>query len=153
MKRKLVQFFFPLVQLYWKIFGKPLKGVRAVITHQNKVLLVRQSYLGDSWHLPGGFKHAHESPKAAIRRELDEELHLRLSELQFAQTKDIGSADNPTHVHIFTVSIEKTDIEHTSIELTDAKWFRLNDLPKASAQADELLDDFYSAAENTRSRD
>ncbi|PSO46639.1 MAG: hypothetical protein BRC24_00930 [Parcubacteria group bacterium SW_4_46_8] len=148
MKRKLVQFFFPLVQLYWKIFGKPDEGVRAVITHQNKVLLVRQSYLGDRWHLPGGFKHAHESPKAAIRRELDEELHLEIPELQFAQTNDIGSGDNPTHVHIFTVSIEKTDIEHTSIELTDAKWFDLNNLPDESPAATELLNDFFQSEEN-----
>ncbi len=48
-------------------------GVRALILKDNKILLVRHTYI-DGWYLPGGGVNAHESAQQAVVREAREEV-------------------------------------------------------------------------------
>lgn len=65
-------------KLIWLLNPKYCVGVLAFIPKPDdptKFLLADHSYRGlISWSLPGGFKHKHEHPEAAIAREVKEEL-------------------------------------------------------------------------------
>ncbi len=51
-----------------------LVGVTGIfLDKQNKILLVKHTYRGKGWSLPGGYAKAGEHPKEAIEREVKEE--------------------------------------------------------------------------------
>jgi 8-oxo-dGTP diphosphatase len=56
-------------------FATPRIAAGALFTDGDRVLLVRKTY-GNGWDIPGGYVDTAESPAAACRRELKEELGL-----------------------------------------------------------------------------
>lgn len=138
-KKTIAHLLYPLVKIYWKLFGKPHEGVRAIIVHNDRVLLVRQSYGSEKWRLPGGFVKEGEKPKDALRREMKEELELMVKHLSYRGAKSIGNDDAPTIIHTFVVETDQTDLHPASIEITNARWFPRKNLPKESFRAQELI--------------
>jgi 8-oxo-dGTP pyrophosphatase MutT (NUDIX family) len=61
---------------YWFVARPRAFGVHAVpVTPEGKVVLVRHTY-ASGWRLPGGGRGRGEEPRAAILRELEEEIGL-----------------------------------------------------------------------------
>jgi 8-oxo-dGTP pyrophosphatase MutT (NUDIX family) len=54
-------------------FATPRIAAGALFVDENRLLLVRKTY-GNQWDIPGGYVDVGESPAAACRRELREEL-------------------------------------------------------------------------------
>ena len=54
-------------------FATPRVAAGALFVHGDRVLLVHKTY-GNGWDIPGGYVDTGESPAAACRRELKEEL-------------------------------------------------------------------------------
>ena len=105
------------------------------------LLLVRQSYRRDGWGFPGGLLGRREEPAAAARRELREELGIdvdldglpvvvidpamRRVDVIFNARLAAGSADPEGGVH--------------SPEITDARWFAPDGLPRLLPEATSAL--------------
>jgi 8-oxo-dGTP diphosphatase len=71
---------FPLACVWWRLTRPRHEGVVVAVYVGPDLLLVRSSYrLG--WHLPGGGLRRGETPEAAARRELAEEIGLSASAL------------------------------------------------------------------------
>ncbi len=64
----------------WTYYGNPLPTAAAIVVRGGRVLLTRRAYPphAGTWDLPGGFLQATESPDAGLRRELREELGMRV---------------------------------------------------------------------------
>lgn len=112
--------------------------VRALITHNNHVLLVRNNGDYFEWTLPGGGVNKGEQPNKAIKRELAEELRIYGHQDYFAvlkplvtlKAKDISEFSDRL---LYTIDFQKAFPEPTiiqpNIELYDAAWFPLKSLP------------------------
>jgi len=73
MKRKIINLFYRILRVYWRVFKPITLGVRAIVTNEkNEILLVKHSYQ-NFWFLPGGGVKKGETFEQAIRRELIEE--------------------------------------------------------------------------------
>jgi 8-oxo-dGTP diphosphatase len=66
---------FPFARMWWRIWRPHHESAVVAIYVGTAVLLVHQSYRR-GWHLPGGSIRRGETPDAAARRELAEELSL-----------------------------------------------------------------------------
>jgi 8-oxo-dGTP diphosphatase len=71
---------FPLARIWWRVTRSPHEGAVVAIYVGSDLLLVRSSYRV-GWHLPGGGVRRDETPEAAARRELAEEIGLTASAL------------------------------------------------------------------------
>jgi ADP-ribose pyrophosphatase YjhB (NUDIX family) len=91
-KRTLIQVIYPLLQRYWFLVRPKTFGVQCVIQQGDAILLVRNTYGGRQWTLPGGSIARGESVEAAIRREVREEVSLPLQQL-----RHLGAFDMTIH--------------------------------------------------------
>jgi 8-oxo-dGTP pyrophosphatase MutT (NUDIX family) len=70
---------FPLAKIWWHIRRPPHNGALAAVHVGPALLLLRSSYRS-AWNFPGGSIQPHETPEAAVRRELAEEIGLSPAE-------------------------------------------------------------------------
>lgn len=153
MKKILLKIIYPLIHLKWLIFGKP-DAVKVLLTHSDKVLMIKKSYKGEEWYLPGGLIDEGETPEQAAHREVLEELGIDAEHLVSGDSK----AFHPTKgfdLFTFVVDLAKTDVHPDGIEIEDARWFSLHDLPGTAEgqHAKDLLEAYYNAEEREYGND
>ena len=125
-----------LRRLWWRLRRPRTFGVKVLLRHPEQpglFLAVRHSYVDqDRWALPGGrYRPVRETPAAAARREVHEELGLgirgELAELTTHEARTEGKRDSLTLLSGSADGVET----RTSLELREARWLRtdLADVP------------------------
>jgi ADP-ribose pyrophosphatase YjhB (NUDIX family) len=86
------------------------------------------------WTLPGGLIKSSETPEAAIRREVLEEVGLELSQLRplgvFTDTHEYAHDT----VNCFWAEAVATKLKIDPDEVYEADWFKVDDLPTGQAR-------------------
>jgi 8-oxo-dGTP diphosphatase len=85
---------------------KQIQVVAAVIEHQGKYLCVQRGenkydYISKKWEFPGGKIEAQESHEDALIREINEELSMEISNLQFLITVEHAYPDFHLTMHTY----------------------------------------------------
>jgi 8-oxo-dGTP pyrophosphatase MutT (NUDIX family) len=114
-------------KIYCFIFRPVRMGVRVLMTQENKVWLVRHTYL-PGWFMPGGGLKRSESLDQAARREAYEELGAELAEMTL-----VGAFTNylqwkTDHTILFLCKDFKLTGK-SDAEIAEIRLFSLNDLP------------------------
>jgi len=103
---------------------------RIMVVTDTQILLV-QSRGSQKWNFPGGGLATNEDPKHTALRELYEECHIALAEVDFKLGHyTTTKKDNPYHVFIFVAQIQKPITPKPSLEILQAKWFSFDHLPE-----------------------
>jgi 8-oxo-dGTP diphosphatase len=123
------KFVYPLLKIYWFIFRPKTQGVICLILSGDELLLIRQTYGRSAWTLSGGGFKKNENKESAIKREVKEELGLNIT------PEYIGEfTHNPEYkidtVYCFVARVEKIEPKIDHLEIKEAKWWNINDLPK-----------------------
>jgi 8-oxo-dGTP pyrophosphatase MutT (NUDIX family) len=113
-------------------FATPRIAAGALFVDDDRILLVRKTY-GNGWDIPGGYVDAGESPAAACRRELKEELGIerevqRLLIVDWAPHVDEG--DKILYVFDCGKLDDKRHIQLASNELDGWEWVPVSQLPE-----------------------
>jgi 8-oxo-dGTP pyrophosphatase MutT (NUDIX family) len=120
---------YALLRVYWFIVRPRSAGVKCVLRHDGSVLLVRHTYGPHTWELPGGAVKRNEEPEAAARREIEEELGIRIERFTA-----LGPVSGRMHrrrdtIHAFRAEIDTARLTLDPVEIAEAQWFGLDDLP------------------------
>lgn len=136
---------YPVLKLYWRVRKPHTLGAKALIVHNDHVLLVKPSHLS-AFLLPGGSIKRNESPEACALREAYEETSLRVTvqELLGEYTSNQEGKRDTIYVYIAHLATPDTRIM-TEWELQDAGWFALNALPSETSPATRRRIDEYLA--------
>lgn len=97
---------FPLARIWWRARRAHHEGALVAIHVGGDLLVVRSSYRSE-WNFPGGGVRRGETPEAAARRELTEEIGVEASQLSPAgDASDVwdGRSD---HVHFFELRLDR----------------------------------------------
>src|SRR3989339_1817280 len=101
--------------------------VTAIIIQDKKILLVRD-VKADWFSLPGGTLENNEDHDAALRRELMEEISVKISDAKFYYSFDLINQTYkvPQTDHVYIVSISGTP--ECSSEICELGWFPITDI-------------------------
>ncbi|MFC1236426.1 (deoxy)nucleoside triphosphate pyrophosphohydrolase [Vibrio sp. F74] len=110
---------------------KSIEVVAAIIQHENKVLCVQRGpakfdYIHHKFEFPGGKIEAGETGEQAIIRELQEELHLDITQTEYFMTVNHTYPDFHITMHAYICPVENRNIVLT--EHIDKKWLSIDEL-------------------------
>ena len=145
-KKSLLRLLYPFHKIKWQLFGKP-DAVKVLLFHGEDVLMIQKSYKGGEWYLPGGFIEEGESPEKAAHREVLEELGIDAQHLVPGDSKHFHPTDKGFDLYTFVVDLKKAPVHIDGIEVEDAQWFSLHNLPETGEGqgAKDLLAAYYNA--------
>jgi 8-oxo-dGTP pyrophosphatase MutT (NUDIX family) len=126
--------------LYWWLARGMTLGVRAVVLdHENRVFLVKHSYVA-GWHLPGGGVEVGETFMEALRRELVEEGRIELAEEPVLHGLFFnGHVSRRDHVAVYVVRRFTQDgLPEPNREIIACGFFAVTALPEATTQGTRL---------------
>jgi 8-oxo-dGTP pyrophosphatase MutT (NUDIX family) len=115
--------------VYRSVAKPSLHGVKCVLVHSDKILLVRHTYGSREWDFPGGGLKRNESPLSAARREMREELGVDIDDwvaigdvlARFQHTKST--------MHCFRAELDQPQLKLDHGEILAARWFAFDELP------------------------
>lgn len=139
-------FVIPVRRIYRFTVRPNAMGVKVVITHESRVLLVRPNYGHRLWTVPGGAVERGETFEEAARREMKEEVGLKLEKLAFlgeyASTLDYVNYS----VQVYIASVESPSFMVDGIEIKEANWFSPDALPSDRTPRVEKILGLYKGA-------
>ena len=126
--------------VYRFVFRPKTFGVKCVVEHDGKWLMIRNTYGHQSWTLPGGGVKRGESAADAAIREVAEEVGIHLRDVE-----SLGSYFSTRHyskdtVHCFRANVSSAEHVIDGREIAEAAWFGPDAIPASrGAAVDEVL--------------
>lgn len=146
----LVRIYLPLAKLYWFVFRPKTVGVKCVLRHGDKVLLIKNSYGLKLWTLPGGGVKRNESIMDAVIREVREEVGITINDPRECGSLFSDEDYKRSTTWIFTTQVSSNRFEIDDLEVEEAKWFLKDELPQKKSH---LLKQFLALADSARKAD
>ncbi len=117
------------LRVYWFLVRPEVQGVKCVLTNGDHVLLVRHTYGGREWDLPGGRTRRAEPALATARREMHEELGVLIDE--WAPLGEVvGTIEHRRdRMQCFQAEVRDGVLQIDRGELSAARWFPRQALP------------------------
>jgi ADP-ribose pyrophosphatase YjhB (NUDIX family) len=126
---------------YWFVVRPQTSGVKCVVVHEGRWLMVRHTYGNRGWTFPGGGVHRGETVDAAVRREVREEVGIELQDARL-----IGSYFSTRNhcrdtVSCFLAEVATSAATADGLEVAATAWVDPERLPEPRSPAvDDVLD-------------
>ena len=96
-----------------------------------RLLLLKHVFrAGSGWGIPGGFIHAGEQPEEAVRRELLEEVGLKLASVELVFIRTLKTV---RQIEVLFLCRPDGIAEPRSFEVEEIGWFSPSDLPPTTS--------------------
>ena len=143
MKSLILRFIYLGFKIYCFIFRPVRMGVRVLMIQDDKVLLIRHTYL-NGWFMPGGGLNRNESLEQAARREAREETGAELGEITLLGIFTNYIQWKTDHTVVFLCK-DFTITGKSDAEIAEMKQFALSELPEYVYSAHRKLLEAYKS--------
>ena len=121
-------------RVYWRLLKPTTLGSLCLVVRGDRVLLLRHVYEG-GWHLPGGGVKRGESFAQAARREVREEVGLRIGALRLLSVYHNRTQGKSDHVAVFVATEWEGEPSPRSAEIGEVAWSPLTEPPPDTTPA------------------
>lgn len=122
-------------KLYWKFWKPKTFGVKLMIFNSNgEILLAQIGYMHKLWVIPGGKLESGENPDEAAKRELYEEIGVKIDEVKLAFTMYHEKQGKKDTIYYFITNSDCGEFVIDDEEIIDVGWFALDNLPELRTQ-------------------
>jgi 8-oxo-dGTP diphosphatase len=128
-RRAAIRLAYAGLRTYWFVARPRLVGVKCVLIEGEDVLLVRHTYGNRAWDLPGGTVRRREVPRETAKREMHEELGLRIEDWTALGELFVNTNHHDDNLHLFQARLEGRELDLNLTELGEAGWFPHDALP------------------------
>jgi 8-oxo-dGTP diphosphatase len=112
-----------VLRVWWFVRRPRTAGVKCLLRDGERVLFVRHAYgHRGHWELPGGGMRRGESPAAAARREMHEELGVDLDAWAEVAVLETAGYHKRTRLHCFEAPLGTATVRLDHGELEEARW-------------------------------
>lgn len=134
----------PVHKLYCFIFRPISLGVKILVENEGKLLMVRISYAHKLWSFPGGGVKKGESFKEAAKRELEEEVGIKVSDM--IEMGEYRSDRNYMRnmVKCFYAKVDSSFFKIDDFEISEAGWYSFDKFPKDSSSSIKQIMEIYN---------
>ena len=144
---KIKKFFYkiihPILKYYWFVFRPKTRGVKCLIENNGKFLLVKLNYAHHKWTIPGGGVKRGESFLGAAIRETKEETGIEIFEPIFIGSYTGIIEYKNDSVEVYLAHSHDIVYKIDPVEIKEAKWFSVNELPNDRAASVDRIFKFY----------
>lgn len=134
-----------LYRLSWPIINLlPVKNsrVRCLVVNGDEIFLTKNWFGSNLWRLPGGGVKRDETPEETAVRELHEEFEVKPSQIEATLIGRLSHRRTKLRLSIPIVLVKlkmkpPEALRPTSRSISQAKWFRLDRLPKDISEVTE----------------
>ena len=134
---------YPIMKVWWFCTRPVTQGVKCIVLHKHNVLLIKHTYGSSLRTTVGGGIHKDEKPKAAVIREVAEEVGLTLNNIQkIGEVQHNGEFKKDT-IHVFVAHTDDQKLTTDGAEIAEAQWYNQRAIP---SDASPLFKQFYSLA-------
>jgi ADP-ribose pyrophosphatase YjhB (NUDIX family) len=127
---KVYRYAYPIAVAWWFLRRPVTEGVRTIIKHDNKVLLIKHTYGKPLFTVPGGGRHKNETIEEAAARESFEEVGLSVKNIQLVASIPYREEFKRDTIHICTAEVADPTVTIDPAELTIATWYPIDSLPE-----------------------
>jgi ADP-ribose pyrophosphatase YjhB (NUDIX family) len=129
MKKLLYRLATSVRKMYWFIFRPTTLGVKVVVIHGEKVLMIKNTYGKDVWTFPVGGVIRNESPESAAKRDVLEEVGIGVSSVRMLGEFISALEYKKDTIKCYSASIDNPVIVIDGDEVKEARWFDKTALP------------------------
>jgi 8-oxo-dGTP pyrophosphatase MutT (NUDIX family) len=131
-KIKKIYYFFqnPIYKVYCFIFRPKSLGVKIVVENNDKLLMVRIGYAHKRFTFPGGGVKKNESFKDAAKRELEEEVGIKIKSLIEMGEYTSDSNYKKNIVKCFYLYTNSSFVKIDNFEIIESGWYDSEKFPE-----------------------
>jgi 8-oxo-dGTP diphosphatase len=120
---------YPLARVWWRVWRPHHEAALVAVYVGCELLLLKSSYRA-TWNFPGGAIRRGETPEAAARRELAEEIGLTGNTLVPAEGASGNWGGRRVRVHFFELRLDRLpELRLDNREIIGARWVSPDQLP------------------------
>jgi mutator protein MutT len=112
------------------VFRPKTSGVKCVIEHDGRWLMIRNSYGPGHWTFPGGAIDRGETPEQAVRREVREEVAISLDGVEPIGSYFSKKQYKRDTVYCFRADVSSSVHEIDDREVVESAWVPAEALPE-----------------------
>lgn len=143
MIKKIIKLFRPVIlfglRSLWFITRPKTSGAKVVVICGNEILLIRTTY-GYNYTLPGGGIEKNETPEDAAKREVLEEVGIRLDTVIPLPPFDRFDEYREDTVYGFYSEVQTKEYTLDLFEIDSAEWHPIHNLPRTGPVTTKIID-------------
>ena len=123
----------------WYITRPKTSGAKVIVTYKDEILLIKTTY-GYNYSLPGGGIKKNEDPKIAAKREVLEEVGIKLDDVMSLPSFVCYEEYKEDTVYSFYSAVTTKDYTLDAFEIDCAEWHSIHNLPNVGPVTSKIIE-------------
>lgn len=142
----------PFELFYWRMTLPLAQGVKLLIEHEGKFLMIRETLGKQHWTFPGGRMKDWETPEIAARRKAREEVGVTLTYPTYIGSYFHTRQYKKDAIGVFYEKVPSSDYRIHDSSIIEANWFTLLEMERLehSESVEDVIELFRRSRTNAR---